>query len=549
MWKPLHVPQDVRCPSGRLGLGTQGDRPSGPRPRAVRSSLVTHCTLSPPAAQHTQLGAPLGAGPGSMPCRGLQDPPSSRRDQGPGQLCAQDRATWCPGVRHGQLLHTHTRTRLLCCTRGTRGTRPHVSHESRASSAQAPGVWSQGTALLSLHPLGPGAAGQPSGAHRSHSSRVSTHLPDRAPPPRGLLGLPGAGVSWGQSTLAGLPPTCTRGPAPGQAFLREREVAVPRGSCRAAGLSQPSPQACLGPCPWHGGHPLTRPTLVRWWCVDPACWRASGQSWRGMAWWGLRPGLAGEGQCGLGETRPLLRSAGPAPGVAGGGRWPGLARLLAGALSPSETRGGGTLAAGLRLPSSPFCRTPPGACAASGCCWVQAAAQCREGCSELARLRVPQNRALRSRGTQGQKDHPQPQAIPLLQAQPRAHPRPGPVPSLPLSTLAWDSWGLACAACLPALLRAAQVTLGQRPPQGLRASPAGQGLPGIVVLGSASCLLPPGRAAAHRWPLSGTGHGQACCTCAHGGGPLSWGAAVSSLAGRGSSVDVDLTKPRPPGDS
>lgn len=31
MWKPLRIPQDVRCPSGRLGLGTQG----GPAFRAL----------------------------------------------------------------------------------------------------------------------------------------------------------------------------------------------------------------------------------------------------------------------------------------------------------------------------------------------------------------------------------------------------------------------------------------------------------------------------------------------------------------------------------
>lgn len=46
MWKLLHILQDVRCPSGRLDLGTQGDWPSGPHPRRVRASPVTH-TASP----------------------------------------------------------------------------------------------------------------------------------------------------------------------------------------------------------------------------------------------------------------------------------------------------------------------------------------------------------------------------------------------------------------------------------------------------------------------------------------------------------------------
>lgn len=44
MWKPLHIPQDVRCPSGSLGLGTQGGLAFRALPWGLRSSLVTHHT-------------------------------------------------------------------------------------------------------------------------------------------------------------------------------------------------------------------------------------------------------------------------------------------------------------------------------------------------------------------------------------------------------------------------------------------------------------------------------------------------------------------------
>lgn len=42
MWKPLHILQDVRCPSGRLGLGTQGGPAFRALPGGPRSSLMSH---------------------------------------------------------------------------------------------------------------------------------------------------------------------------------------------------------------------------------------------------------------------------------------------------------------------------------------------------------------------------------------------------------------------------------------------------------------------------------------------------------------------------
>ena len=66
MWKPLHILQDVRCPSGRLGLGTQGGPAFRALPGGPRSSMMTHQPCR-------SLG--LGAGQG----RGGSAPPSTGR--------------------------------------------------------------------------------------------------------------------------------------------------------------------------------------------------------------------------------------------------------------------------------------------------------------------------------------------------------------------------------------------------------------------------------------------------------------------------------------